>query len=153
MATVDPFDFGLDEGKELPRQLLPVGWRKFYLTDWALIEKNEETDEWKRYIRLDLQDDETSWKRTAYVNVPIPGDEDAIVFEQGDRKITKKESKIGVIKKVVSCFGGPEGGGFSGAIMDSLVGKAAMFNITHEMYQEEMRDRVDIAFGRGIKPA
>lgn len=152
MATVDPLSFNLDEGKELPRQLMPPGWRKFHLTDYEIVEKNPETDDWKRYIRLDLQDDETSWKRSAYVNLPLPGDEDTVVYEQGDKRITKKESKIATLKKVVSCFGGPETGAFSSAMLDSLVGKSAMMNVTHELYMDEMRDRVDIAFGRGIKP-
>jgi len=135
--------------------LLEEGWRLMFLVDFERVVKSE-GEKPKDYWMLSLQDDITGWKRRCFVNRPLPGDEDVVVFtDSSGYEHTRRSSKINVIKKVSAALGGPSSGPIHDGIWASLIGRKAYFLVTHEVNPAtgEVRDQVDLKFGKGIKPA
>lgn len=148
-------DINLDDGQDLPPMVLEPGWRKMYFTDFERVVKDLDTDKPKDYWMLSLQDDETGWARRAFLNRPLPGDETIVAFtDRSGNEITRRGSKIAVIRKVIGALGGPESGSINDQTLAGLVGRAAMFLVVNEVNKEtgELRDNVDLKFGKGIRP-
>jgi hypothetical protein len=164
-TAIDPYAVDLDASQEMPAfEPLPKGWHKFFLTSYEMVDKPEES---KRYLTLMLQHDETGYERRAFVNWPMKQDYDEVLItKQGPRAgqlmldkdgnaLTKAGSKISSIRTIISAFGGPESGPITPDTFAQLIGNAAMFNVVVNEYPEgsgDLRDQIDLAFGRGIKP-
>lgn len=170
-TALDPYAVDLNSGQEMPPiEPIPKGWHKFFLTDYQMVDKPATVDDNgnevgpKRYIDLTLQHEETGGTRHAFVNWPLPGDFDRQLinsktgqpmFDKDGEPMTPGGSKVSTIKTVVSALGGPESGGITPDTFAQLIGNAAMFLVTVSEYPKgsgELRDQVDLAFGRGIKP-
>ena len=147
---------------------LPKGWHKFALADYSMVDLphgNENDPKPKRYIQLELQHIETGAPRRAFLNWPMPGDFDEQLvnsktgqpmFDKDGEAMTKGGSKVSAIKTVVYALGGPESGAITPDTFAQLVGNTAMFLVGVDEWPAgsgEFRDRVDLAFGKGIKPA
>jgi len=162
-TAIDPYAVDLDTGQEMPPlEPLSKGWHQFYLTNYEMVSKPEES---KLYLQMELQHVETDAPRRAYLNWPMPNDKNEQLvnsktgepmFDREGRPMTKAGSKISAIKAVISALGGPESGAITPDTFAQLIGNSAMFLVTVREYPEgsgEYRDNVDLAFGKGIKPA
>ncbi len=161
MTTIDPYSIDLDAGQEMPPiEPLHKGWHKFYLIDYEFV-----LNEGKRpYVRLDLQHYDSGVNRACFLNWVMPEDyERPMVKKSSGEQMYDKEgnpmtlagSMITGIKAVISALGGPESGSISIDTFAQLIGHCALFNVSVEEWppqSREFRDRIDLAFGKGIKP-
>ena len=149
MATLHGNKINLDDGEV--RKLPAAGWRKVRLEDEEF-KVNEDTG--KAGVGLTfktLANDPDSPNIVVFGYVPWPTDADK--EEKLDDGRTRFGARIDQIRYLSSCLGGPETGTVDASLFRKHVGKTVMANISIDTWEGEERARINLAFGKNIKPA